>query len=154
MDSFNNPNDGQEPEIPRGSINLTRVLIGAALIALVMFKLAQLWLRSNTTPVPAPPQTNIAVKPKPPPKSTPKVAVGDTRERVIEVLGEPKSSGRMGVQEFLIYSNGEIVIEGGVAISVEIGAERKRGEVQAGESQIILRQGGRILDQHGKPAGP
>ncbi|MBP7830111.1 MAG: hypothetical protein KA248_09365 [Kiritimatiellae bacterium] len=75
------------------------------------------------------------------------VQVGDTRERVIDILGKPRGSSLLGGQEILIYTNGQVVIENGLAASVDLGANRSRGQVDSGGSQIILQKGGRIVEQ-------
>lgn len=47
-------------------------------------------------------------------------SVGDTRERVISLLGSPKGRFAVGKNEILIYDRGEITIEGGKVTRVQL----------------------------------
>lgn len=72
---------------------------------------------------------------------------GDTRDRVIEVLGDPQGVSHRGTRELLLYTNGQVVLENGLVIHVEIGSERPIGQVEIGGTQVILRGSGKLLQQ-------
>jgi len=136
----------QEPEeeFPGGSVNKWYILLAALLIAGATVYGVRRWKHRGEAPAPVEGKPKPAKAAKPPP---PQVFVGDTRERVVEVLGDPPGVSAVGKQEFLMYSNGQVTIENGVAVSVEIGKERQLGRVRKEDAQIILKEGGRILKQ-------
>lgn len=144
MDHFSSPpQDASKPPAsdpdenwPRSGPNIGLLLLALLVIAAVAVYAVFRWKNRPGDDLPA----------------AAEVAVGDSRERVVDILGKPRGTTLAGGQEILIYSNGQVIIENGVAASVEIGAGRRRGEVKSEASQIILQKGGRIVEE--EKAGP
>ena len=149
MDYFSPPKNNtnapehREPEedFPQSSVNIWYLLLAGHIIAGADVYGVRRWKHR---------QENLAPTAEKKPSKGPQVFVGDTRERIMDVLGRPPGVSVIGRQEFLIYSNGQVVIENGVAVSVEIGPDRQVGEVKKDDAQIILREGGQIQKQEGR----
>ena len=151
MDYFSPPKNNtnapehREPEedFPQSSVNIWYLLLAGLIIAGAVVYGVRRWKQRQEEPAPA-------AEKKPSKATPPQVFVGDTRDRIIEVLGNPPGVSLAGKQEFLIYSNGQVVIENGVAVSVEIGKGRQLGQVQKDDAHIILREGGQIQKQENR----
>ncbi|HOW98855.1 MAG TPA: hypothetical protein P5567_10815 [Kiritimatiellia bacterium] len=136
QDPAGNPAPDPDENWPRSGPNIALLLLAILVIAAVVVYAVFRWKNRPEDHSPA----------------APEVAVGDSRERVVDILGKPRGTTLVGGQEILIYSNGQVIIENGVAASVEIGSGRQRGEVTSEGSQIILQKGGRIVEE--EKAGP
>ncbi|MBU1693384.1 MAG: hypothetical protein KJ726_01095 [Verrucomicrobia bacterium] len=149
MDYFspqkNNTNapEHREPEddFSRSSVNKWYLLLAGLVIAGTVIYGVRRWKQRQEESAPT-------AEKKPSKTASLQVFVGDTRERIVEVLGRPPGVSVIGRKELLIYSNGQVVIENGIAVSVEIGPDRQVGAVQNEGAQIILREGGQIQKQN------
>jgi len=81
--------------------------------------------------------------------ASPTLAVGDPRDKVIEILGKPMGDTRRDREEMLLYSSGRVYLTDGKVSSLEIGAI-DRGHITSESKQIILKSGGQIQVQTGK----
>jgi hypothetical protein len=131
-----------ENEFSGGGVNKWYILLAVLIIVgTVIYGVRQWKQRQGSEPT---------AEKKPSKAPPPKVFVGDTRERIVEVLGRPPGVSVIGRQELLIYSNGQVVIENGIAVTVEIGPDRQVGTVKKDDAQIILREDGEIQKQESR----
>lgn len=79
------------------------------------------------------------------------VQIGDSKARVIEVMGKPVGTTSAGNREILLYSQQRIVLAKDKVIAVEA-TTATSGEIKQNEQKIILMDGGKIQTQPAKPA--
>ena len=79
------------------------------------------------------------------------VQAGDTKARVLEVMGKPVGTTSSGNREILLYSQQRIVLVQDKVIAVEA-TSATSGEIKQNEQKIILMEGGKIQTQPAKQA--